>query len=1027
MQVVARGSVPGRGDPVLGSGYLVGAGLVLTAAHVVQGADRVVVRIVLGRGRDAQAEARIAWIGPEPGVDVAVLRVQAGGEEVGAFSAGLAPVVFGRVEGLVGCGAVGFPLFMLRRDAPGLLAGERLVYRDTHHAVGMVTAFSGRYGGTLEVTVDPPREDPDPSGVSPWAGMSGAAVFAGGVLVGVVCEHHRVEGANRITARRVESWCDPDSAALAALRGLLGLPDRPSGLVVAGSAAAGGGRGGGLPRDTAGFVGREREWAALEASLDFGGGVLAIHAFDGLGGVGKSTFALHAAHRLAGRFPDGQVLVRLHAHTPGVDPVDPFDALAELLLGDKLPPSDLPGTLQGRVRRWRERTAGRRMVLVLDDAVDAGQVEPLLPDAPGTLVLVTARRRIDGLDGVVPLGLGVLDRGEAAALIVVAARRPGLDVRDAQVTRLAGLCGFLPLALSITAARLAAHPGWSVADLAAQLEAAGGRLSALGGAQRSVAAALALSDRDLTGAQRRLLRLLGAHPGTEYESAAAAALLGTEVAEAHGLLAALEEHRLLDESVPGRYRMHDLVREYAADQARQHPEETGPALARLLEHYIAQPRRLGVGGDDAPDERVLPWLRIERKNLLACIEYAYRADRPAEAVRLSHTAAALLYTDGPWTNAVATHERAAQAARESGDSPAHARALTDLGQAQYARSESAGAEEAHTAALKLYRQFGDRSGQANALNDLGLVWLMADEYAAAEQAQTAALKLFRQLGDRSGQAWALNGLGQVLLITGRHAAAEEAHTTALELFRELDNRSGQGWALNDLGRMRLMTGQHAAAEEADNAALDLFRQLGNRSGQGWALNDLGRVHVLTGQHAAAEEAYTAALELFQQLGERSGQGSALNGLGHVRLMADEYVAAEQAHTAALELFRELGGRSNQAYALNGLGRVHALTGQYAAAEEAHTAALELCRQTGEPYGQANALNGLGTVRAMIGQYVAAEEAHTAALELFRQIGDRPSQASALNDLGRVLQATGNAAGARKCFTKARQIWVQPPA
>jgi WD40 repeat protein len=230
VQVVALDGGSG-GDARLGSGYLIGADLVLTAAHVVHRAREVVVRRVLGRTRDAEAGAQVVWIDPDLLVDVAVLRLAPGAGESGAFPMNLARVGFGRVEGLVECGAVGFPLFMLRRDAPGPQAGGRLVFRDTHHALGSVTAISGRYGGTLEVQVPAPREDPDPS-VSPWEGMSGAAVFAGGVVVGVVCAHHRAEGAGRITARRVEAWYDLAPTVLAELRDLLGLPPKMSDLAV---------------------------------------------------------------------------------------------------------------------------------------------------------------------------------------------------------------------------------------------------------------------------------------------------------------------------------------------------------------------------------------------------------------------------------------------------------------------------------------------------------------------------------------------------------------------------------------------------------------------------------------------------------------------------------------------------------------------------------------------------------------------------------------------------------------------------
>ena len=296
VQVIALGA---SGSRVLGSGYLTGGGLALTAAHVVRGARSVTVRRVLGPGRLAEAGAQVAWIDPDGLTDLAVLRVSAGEEQAGAFPVDLAPVRLGRVVGPAQCEAVGFPLFKLRSPQPGLASGARAVYRDTHHARGMTTPLSDGYGGTLEVTVEPPREDPDPQ-ASPWAGMSGAALLADGVLVGLVCEHHRAEGANRITARRAESWYELDPAAMAGLRELLELPG-PQDLTPVGVPGSGDGYWQGCPylglvpygtADVQVFYGREEMTGRLHRRvLDHArGGLLVV---TGPSGAGKSSL-LHA-------------------------------------------------------------------------------------------------------------------------------------------------------------------------------------------------------------------------------------------------------------------------------------------------------------------------------------------------------------------------------------------------------------------------------------------------------------------------------------------------------------------------------------------------------------------------------------------------------------------------------------------------------------------------------------------------------------------------------------------------------------
>jgi hypothetical protein len=274
-------------------------------------------------------------------------------------------------------------------------------------------------------------------------------------------------------------------------------------------------RGSALPVDTAIFMGRGEQLDRLRAAVEaLGGGVLAIHAVDGMAGVGKSTFAIHAAHCLVDKFPDGAVFLPLHAHTPGVSALTAEAALGALLLGDGLSPAELPSEQAARELLWRKRTAGRRMLLVLDDAADAGQVRPLLPSGDRSLVLVTSRRRI-GLRDAAPIGIGALDSRDAIELFVASARRPGLDPADPDIVRLVELCGYLPLAIALTAARLLRHRDWSPGDLIEQFQDAENRLQEFAGPDvnrdqdQNVAVAFDRSYEDLSPDRQRLFRLLG--------------------------------------------------------------------------------------------------------------------------------------------------------------------------------------------------------------------------------------------------------------------------------------------------------------------------------------------------------------------------------------------------------------------------------------------------------------------------------------------------------------------------------------
>ena len=264
-----------------------------------------------------------------------------------------------------------------------------------------------------------------------------------------------------------------------------------------------------LPRDVAAFTGRQRELDQLATSALTAGGVVGIHAIGGMAGVGKTAFAVHAAHRLAGRFPDGQVFLPLHGHTPGRPPVDPADALATLLLTTGIPPAQVPPALEARAAMWRDRAAGRQLLLVLDDAATSEQVRPLLPGTGGSLVLVTSRRHLSALEDATAVSLDTLPPGEAAALLVRLAGRAGLSPSDPPVGQLTGLCGYLPLAIGMVARQLHHHPAWSAAGRAAELASARDRLELMATENLSVAAAFNLSYEDLAPDQQRLFRRLG--------------------------------------------------------------------------------------------------------------------------------------------------------------------------------------------------------------------------------------------------------------------------------------------------------------------------------------------------------------------------------------------------------------------------------------------------------------------------------------------------------------------------------------
>ncbi len=430
-----------------------------------------------------------------------------------------------------------------------------------------------------------------------------------------------------------------------------------------------------LPRDNANFTGRQTELAHLleaRVSMAADGEMIGIHAIGGMAGVGKTTFAVHAAHRLAERFPDGQFFVPLHAHTPGQLPVGPADALASLLLTAGVPAPQIPPGLEARAARWRDQVAGKKILLVLDDAAGHEQVRPLLPGTAGSLVLVTSRRRLAALEDATAISLDTLPPAEAAALLARLAARPGMRAGDAATGEITRLCGYLPLAIAMIASQLRNHPARTGAGLAAELTAARDRLALMHAENVSVATAFGLSYADLAPGPQRLFRRLGLVPGPSIDGYAAAALDGTSLDEARRCLDELYDQHLLAEPAPGRYQLHDLLREHArALAATGDASESHQAAGRLLDYYLhtaaAAGRHFTTRGNpyrrpppgrppaDAPDlsalEPASAWLEAERPNLHAAADYAAGHACFPHAFALPAAMSGFLAAHGHWDQA----------------------------------------------------------------------------------------------------------------------------------------------------------------------------------------------------------------------------------------------------------------------------------------------------------------------------------------------------------------------------------------
>jgi tetratricopeptide (TPR) repeat protein/transcriptional regulator with XRE-family HTH domain len=726
-----------------------------------------------------------------------------------------------------------------------------------------------------------------------------------------------------------------------------------------------------LPRDNSNFTGRQAELAQLLGTLasTAHGGVAGIYAIGGMAGVGKTTFAVHAAHQLADSFADGQFFVPLHAHTAGQRPVDPADGLASLLLAAGVPAPQIPPGLEARAARWRDHVAGRKILLLLDDAAGHEQVRPLLPGSARSLVLVTSRRRLTALEDAAVISLDTLPPAEATVLLTLLAGRPRLQPGDVAVGEITRLCGYLPLAIGMLASQLRHHPARTPASIASDLAAARDRLALMQAENLSVAVAFGLSYQDLTEDQQRLFRRLGLIPGPSFDAHAAAALNDTSLDAARRGLDALYDQHLLTEPAPGRYQLHDLLREHArALTDADNPADRDAATDRLLDYYLhialaagrnfaswtAAYRRQQPGHPPtytpgmANYQQAAAWLETERPNLHAAADHAAALGRTLHATQIPAMISGFLFGHGHWDQASTLHQSALATARRARDRHGEADALTQLGILRSLSGDYAAAAASLAQALALYRDLGDRHGQADALTETGFLDVLTGDYPAAAASHQQALALYGGLGDRLGQASALSGLGGVQRLTGDYAAAAASLRQALALYGDLGHPCGQADALHGLGLVQQETGDYPAAAASQQKALALFCEAGDRSGQAHALNCLGLVQQLTGDYPAAAASHQQALELFRDFGHRRCQAAALNNLGQLATQTAETGQGRNHHAQALAIARDIGMPLEEARALEGIGRSHLRDGSPRQATAYLRQALTIYQRIGAP-------------------------------------------------------------------------------
>ncbi|WP_162908399.1 ATP-binding protein, partial [Allorhizocola rhizosphaerae] len=628
-----------------------------------------------------------------------------------------------------------------------------------------------------------------------------------------------------------------------------------------------------LPAEHAVFVGRDKELEQIATAVADAaqvGGVIAIHAIDGMPGIGKTTLAVHVAHLLKDRFGDRQLFVDLRAHSAGQKPVQPADALAQLLAADGVDPRFLPDTLDGRAALWRDRMAGKRLLLVLDNAASSQQVAPLLPGSTCSLVVVTARRSLADLPTAVPIGLDVLTPDEAITMFARLAPQASTD-REA-TAELVRACGYLPLAISIAASLYLRHRTWNITDLLYEVRQANSGLLTLTAENRTVAAVFDLSYQHQPADRQRVFRLLGLHPGVEVEPYAAAALAGISPMEAQQHLDALHADHLLEEPVYRRYRMHDLIRAYTQSLTAtiDPPESRHEALGRLLDFYrhtavkamnVVYPyerqRRSTIAPIDSPtpdlsdQDRAARWLDTELANLLAAARHAAAHDRPEHLLYLSALLHQHVLIRGHYQDGEALHQQALNLARQLGDRLAELEALIVLGQMHWVQDRYQQAADHVERALQIAQTTGNRDGELKALVGLGHTHWVQGRYEQAADHFGRALYIAQTTADQGGELSALVGLGHTHWAQGRYQQAADHFGQALQIARRTGNRDGEMRALTNLGIIRRAQDGHQEAADHLERALHIAQATGNRDGEMRALTNLGQVHRVQGRYQQA--------------------------------------------------------------------------------------------------------------------------------------------------------------------------------
>jgi tetratricopeptide (TPR) repeat protein len=731
-----------------------------------------------------------------------------------------------------------------------------------------------------------------------------------------------------------------------------------------------------LPRDAPAFTGREKELSRLVGLAE--GGSVVVTAIGGTAGVGKTALAVHAAHKLLAEFPDGHLYADLHGYTEGKEPAEPGEVLELFLRRLGVPAEEMPNGTEDRSGLLRQLLAARKVLMVLDNARAEAQVRPLLPGAGRSLVLVTSRSVLAGLETNDRINLDVLPKTEAAAMLSRLIGTARATAQPEMVTRLAELCGRLPLALRVAGQLLAVHPVWPVSRLAEMLASEQDRLAQLGAGDLQVQAAFKISYMQLAQQDGRLFRLLGLHPGPSFTAAAAAALAAVDEDTAGAVLDRLLEVALVSEVGSGRFEMHELLRLFAQNTCRNADDQAArnSAVDRLRSYYASLAEELDSilkwhvrreakwpsrqTGKPSPSlGEALARFEAERANLVAMIEVTVQqsatpvglaAQRDCDftiitlAEHMEEWLAFLRY----YKDMLIIEKAALAAAQRVLDFFAAVTFLHHLGMAYEGLLQFEEALSCYERALAFFSGHGETGSIGNILNSLGNTYSKLGQFEDALSCYEQDLEICRSSGDRHGEGTTLNNVGTACTELRRFEEAVDFHQQALAIFREEDYRYQEGTTLMKLGDAHDDMRQFGEAADFYQQALVIFQETEDRRNESITLGNLGNVYGKLRQFGEAADCYQRAMVIFREAKDRRSEGITLKGLGDAHSDLQHFGEAAAYYRQALVLYRASGDRLKEGRALYKLGNAYQKMGQHDQAAACWREAAGAMRDAGDP-------------------------------------------------------------------------------